>query len=210
MTPERCLLLNSAQHLKHNNNVRGAISELTRNPEIMQTRVNDFEECLSTMKTYISGDPLEEKSRKSILTSDNFKNLLIFKKNYHDLELGSIALASHMSAEGGRVGEVAESTFEAIAEYANTGEWQFVTKTTDSGKLASGLLIEGYGEFLAQIHGKEGLARDFVLAFEEVLAADFPDSEMFKDIRPWMLAERNRFGEAFAFTLLPSYSPIVV
>ena len=209
MTIERCLLDNTAKHLKRHENVCGAIGELTRSPEIMQTRVNEFEKCLSAMKTYINGDPLERGSQRSILTSGNFKNLLTFRGNYHDLELGSIAVASHMSVDGGRVNDVVNNTFEAIAGYADKKEWQFVTETTDSGRLASGLLIEGYGELLEQIHEKQGLARDFVLAFEEVLASDLPDSEMFKDIKPWMVAERNKFGEALAFTLLPSYSPTV-
>jgi len=209
MTIERCLLDNTAKHLKRHENVCGAIGELTRSPEIMQTRVNEFEKCLSAMKTYINGDPLERGSQRSILTSGNFKNLLAFRENYHDLELGSITIASHMSADGGRVSEMVNSTFEAIARYANSGEWEFVTKTTDSCKLVSGLLIEGYGELLEQIHEKQGLARSFVLAFEEVLVIDFPDSKMFKDIKPWMIAERNKFGDGLVPNLLPLYSPVI-
>ena len=208
MTIERCLLDNTAKHLRHHDNVRGAIGELTRNPEIIQTRVQEFETCLSVLSSYM-GDRSEWKSNRKYLDPDLFKNLLAFKTTHHDLQLGSIAVASHMSVDGGRVNDVVNNTFEAIAGYADKKEWQFVTETTDSGRLASGLLIEGYGELLEQIHEKQGLARDFVLAFEEVLASDLPDSEMFRDIKPWMIAERNKFGDGLVPNLLPLYSPVI-
>ena len=61
-------------------------------------------------------------------------------------------------------------------------------------RLAAGLLIEGYGVFLEKLVGVQGLARPFVLGFEEALITDFSDSCLFADVIYWMDEDMNEFS----------------
>ena len=64
----------------------------------------------------------------------------------------------------------------------------------DPKVLTSALLIEGYGLFLERLYDAPGLARNFVLGFEEVLWNKFKKSRFLKDVLPWMIEERDAFS----------------
>ncbi len=65
--------------------------------------------------------------------------------------------------------------------------WTFTKTEKDPGKLASGLLIEGYGVYLGAITDKPEVERPFVLAFEECLFRFHSDTDLLQDILPWMV-----------------------
>jgi len=89
---------------------------------------------------------------------------------------------------------IAAETLVDINLKTKKGEWKFPTEVKDPKVLTSALLIEGYGLFLERLYDAPGLARNFVLGFEEVLWNKFKKSRFLKDVLPWMIEERDAFS----------------
>lgn len=93
--------------------------------------------------------------------------------------------------------KIAKETFPNTAGLIRNGTWGYLKEIEDPGKIVSALLIEGYGLYLEEVYQKRGLARTFVIAFEEVLGTEYPNSSLFRDIRGWILEEGEDFPQEF-------------
>lgn len=96
--------------------------------------------------------------------------------------------------------EVVTATIQkATREYASWARvnWGYPSLGTPS----SGALIEGFGAFLQSLHGKEGLNRAYVLAFEEVLVSERQNSPLTKDVIGWMVEEKSTFPQELHQTI---------
>jgi len=71
----------------------------------------------------------------------------------------------------------------------------FASTEKNSRTLITGLLIEGYGHLLEKHYNKEGLARKFVLAFEELLIREQHRTRLLiSDVLDWIIEERSEFS----------------
>lgn len=98
------------------------------------------------------------------------------------------------------VKEVVTATIQKAArEYASWAKinWQYPSIGTPS----SGALIEGFGAFLQSLYSKEGINRAYVLAFEEVLIDEKPNSPLVADVIGWLAEEKSSFPQELHQTI---------
>lgn len=111
----------------------------------------------------------------------------------------SIGICQELREEGDYVETSGiANAFDTMKEKIASGEWGFVRQISDDRtKLASALLIEGYGVYTEKIMNEpedSGIARRVVLAFEEVLLVNYPDSALLRDVVGFMRIEKADFG----------------
>lgn len=86
-------------------------------------------------------------------------------------------------------------TFSRVRQEIVSGNWPFVLTLADEpNKLSSGILIEGIGVLTAEYFRKPELARESVLAIEEVLIEKYPRSALLHDVIGWMESESFKFS----------------
>lgn len=165
-------VLNYARfHLGHIEPVAHAIRELHGNPGAVEARVEEFEAGLSLLREIV--DPQQ---RLSNLSSP----LLMFRKKYMGLELGSLELAYFRSKESQRVNKTGGNVFRSLAKHLNSDQYSALD-LIDSGEQATILIVNGYGELLTRIYKKPELMSDFPHALYEVLANKRPNSQLVSD-----------------------------
>lgn len=86
-------------------------------------------------------------------------------------------------------------TFSRVKQEITSRNWPFVfTLVNEPNKLASGIAVEGVGILTAEYFKKPELAREFVLAFEEVLIERHPKSALLFNAIGWMEQEHSEFS----------------
>ena len=184
-------------HLRKEPNIGEALRFFSLNEAGFAQRVGEFEDVCGVLNSLL----LEEEDIDPSL----YKNVAELKGM-----LGSsgaprtLSESIYICEELRKEGEYVETSntanaFDAMKEKIASGEWGFVRETSDDRtKLASALLIEGYGVYTEKVMDfpeESGLARKLVLAFEEILIEDYPNSALLKDVVGWMKEEKADFGE---------------
>lgn len=183
--------LEAVKNLRQTENIRNALQWIRQNPEGFATRVREFENIIDTMNNLILKDAIDDKrysnitamkgffiEEDSIITPSELVGLYDDWKEYGEYEEAGKFIVSF-----------SPKLHNTIAAY----EWEFPTKITDNpNKVASGLLIEGYGKLIEDFYEKKGLARKFVLGFEEILISQNPDSELLSDAIDWMAEKEEK------------------
>lgn len=181
MEIDRGLRLEAAHHLSGIPNVRGALLEFGKNPEVFSDRVTEFGQTLGTMNTLLRGSDLD---------ANTFGKLVELRSCLPVLRFPALGEAG--------VGSI-QDTFLTLRQKITSGEWEFPTQIMDNpNHLASGLLIKGYGLFLERIYKQEDLARKFVLAFKEFIYNTHPESLIVGDVVKGMRAEADEFSPGTA------------
>lgn len=169
-------------------NIAIALEDIRGNPESYVDRLSEFHRALGVFsKIQMSGrDPGAGYLHAGDLGNSDYLS-------WNPFPSLQWLFTVHRNPEE-RFSFVAVETFRDVRVKVQEGEWEFPTKVTDPHMLTSGLLIEGYGLFLERLNGEEGLAREFVLGFEEVLWNEFRDSALLQDVLPWMVEEKEEFS----------------
>lgn len=117
-------------------------------------------------------------------------------------KIPSLEEARKMFYSSPEIADVITSTIErAVREYPS---WVRVNPELPSkGTPASGALIEGFGAFLGsfvsasnnELNEASTINRHYVLAFEEVLITERPNSPLVNDVIGWMKEEIESFPE---------------
>lgn len=174
-------------HLSDIPNVSQALTEIDVNPGEYNLRIREFDIAIAAFNLLVDAEsnPGEE-----------YLNLLRVRRTVDGYPLPTFqsALRSLLRDGDRHIFSAAAETFADINTKTETGEWKFPSEVTDPNRLTSALLIEGYGLFLERLYNKPGLARSFVLGFEEVLWNRLRGSKILKDVLPWMIEEHNAFS----------------
>lgn len=195
MEIDRRLRLEATKNLRQIDNVRAGLQWIKHNPKGFRIRANEFEETLKEMNQEVFGP------RYSALDTDWYGHVAEVKNLFQDAdsELPSIAhfmdLYDDSKVEQTESGEFLTDYFLTYRRLIESGEWGFATSIIDDpNRLASGLLIEGYGRLIEDYYQIPGLAREFVLGFEEILYEHHTNSALLRDVLPWMVEEKGSFS----------------
>lgn len=192
----RRLRYEATVHLRKDPSIGEALRFFSVNQAEFAQRVGEFENVCMDLSSLI-----EEQDDINPLLYQNVVKLKGMLGSYGPPRslVASIDICEELREEGDYV-ETSNmaNAFDAMKEKIASGEWGFVRQISDDrGKLASALLIEGYGVYTEKImHEPEdsGVARAVVLAFEEVLLVNYPDSALLKDVVGFMREEKADFG----------------
>jgi hypothetical protein len=154
-------------------------------------RVADFE--------YVNGR-INELMQDPESITPQYKDAITLVNNLSGNTIPTLEEARKKFYENPKVAETVTSTINNAVK--NYPEWAKVNPDYPSqGTPASGALIEGYGAFLGSLFAasdkdkKSAINRSFVLAFEEVLINEKPDSPLVRDVIGWMKEESDSFPE---------------
>lgn len=187
-TPQEAVRFEAASHLRETDNIRSALLEIKKDPEGFNERVAEFDKVTNSLNDLFRVKEIDKGFHGNV---EDLKQLVSEDENIQNIP----TVSQLTRIQDGRIPyQTIEVTFEEIDGMIKSGEWEFPNQITDPGQLTSGLLIEGYGLLLEKHYGKKGLARKFVLAFEEVLFTNFKDSKILSDILPWMEEEKADFS----------------
>lgn len=194
MEIDRALRHEFATKVGRTENLRSAQLWIRRHPEGLETRVVEFEDAMQTLTGLMNDSELDKSKFKNVAALQD-------QMRYEEdtpLTLGeTFNMYARYLIDGDydTVPEHMNNTFSLIDKKITSGDWQFPHQITDNpNQLASALLLEGYGIFLEEFEGKKGYARNFVLAMEEVLTAEFPDSSLLSDVAGWIKEEKDDFS----------------
>lgn len=185
------LILRGARiHLGEFPNVANALLEIKTDPTEFRSRFFEFEYALGLVNSSI----------RNGVRRDLYPNLAKTRRIMRNYRIPTPDLAVR---RGDRLlFRASNEAFKRINTAIREGEWQFPHTVQDPNVLTSALLIEGYGQFLEDFYRKPGLARSFVLGFEEVLWDQMRDSKILADVLPWMKEEAADFSPKMQSELL--------
>ncbi|MBI1919183.1 hypothetical protein HYS29_01190 [Candidatus Microgenomates bacterium] len=177
---------------------KSALDFFDNNPSELESRVNEFEVIIWGLNSLL------------IFPSTDF-SVFINVGNLREMmppqsAIPSLADIYSERRRRSRTRALVARSLEEIEQNAANGEWQFPRIDPQPGRQASGLLIEGFGLFLEKYYNKPGLARTFVLAFEEVVLTHLPGSRILEDVLEWMIEDREHFSPAIQ-EMLQEYEP---
>jgi len=201
LEPQRHLLMMVARNMRDVPRIREALGEVSDSPDTLFDRAFNFDQTLIRLSWYLA-------CPDQINSPELCPNLAALREQVGQVWLSDFGIATlshaHQNSQDGlqdnelsKAISVAEETFGLIANLIASGEWGYVNSIDDLGVLISALLIEGYGLFLEERTGIEGISPIFVRAFEEVLAFDYPKTELWQDVKPWVLEEADLFSPQF-------------
>lgn len=174
-------------------NIKVANDYFWRNREGLTSRVREFETATSTLSTYLNKRP--------VLDSNLYKNVVELRDVWErGQDLASFteefAICEAVRQDDPEQAVVVEAAWREIRQNILSDEQEFVRSTSDPGKLASVLLIEGYGFYIQRVYApfRPDLARTLVLSLEEILLITQPESQILKDVIGWMKQEKDEFG----------------
>ncbi len=163
---------------------------ISENPEPFQKRVILFDEVLNHLNF------LRREAVWEPIDPDYYRDVIELNRVLGDQPLPALKeLVGLCEAQGNLI----EKVFTEIKRKVARKKWKFPTQVKDPNLLASGFLIEGYGLFAERYFRKRGLAKTCVLGFEAALLAqaryaeENPPIDLFEDILPWMLEEKDNF-----------------
>ncbi len=164
-------------------NLARALKETSQDKKPYMARVKEFHKVCDAFNSIITDT---KSPGEGYLRASGVRNVL--EKKPFPTPVGAIA------SKDESILLFAERAFDQTAQKIKLGEWEFANTQNDPGILTSGLMIEGYGLFLAELYNKPELAQDFVLGFEEVLWNEFQGCQMLHDVLPWMIDDREKFS----------------
>lgn len=204
-TPSSCIRRRASVCFKDLPNVMRAMDAINTNTEVraaFDRRVVEFDEVLMLLNFQLNH--FDEAGYHHYSDHVDLLNQLLGGKSLPTLQDISVGVRTKRSGETNTnaiyMSRMVGTTFDYVRYFTEEGTWTFPTQTTDSAQLSTALLIEGYGVYTANSKGErsvydEKLARTFVLAFEEVLFREYPQSELLRDVLEWMIEERGDFSE---------------
>lgn len=86
-----------------------------------------------------------------------------------------------------------EGSFKVVEQRIKEGDLNHL-KDIATAKLPSYLLVEGYGMFAEYLMEQPGLSQKYVLAIEEVLVMNFPQSRLLKDLIGSVYQQKDQFA----------------
>lgn len=181
---DRALRFEAARHLRGTENIRSALLWISRNPDALQERVTEFDRACQLLNSVL-GASLDF----TYYIRGNYQGVIDLQEA---LQGQPISPLRHLVRDDQTSTEFAYQTFHEIQTKIISGEWEFPKKVTDPQKLVSAMLIEGYGLFLEKKHNTPGLARKFIVAFEEVLWNEYQGSKILNEVQPWMEKEAEQ------------------
>lgn len=192
MEVDKRIRFEAVRNLRHVPNIRDSLQWIRKNPEGFSTRVLELSTAIGVMNDMLEDQEVEE---------SRFGNIARIKAFIGEEEVVNspedfFAIYDDWKVEGWyeSSGSLLKDFFPRIHGLISSGKWEFSTTVVDPNKLTSALLIEGYGQLLEDYYEEPGLARAFVLGFEEVLINRYPQSELFKDVADWMVEEKDDFS----------------
>jgi len=156
-------------------------------PQEFEKICQEFDEIIKNMNFILKGD--------ESINQNNFGAVARLKEGMVNRLLSLVELAELVGKDKNiNVLEQVMKTFTEVgAGLGEGGKWSWAREELPR-VMASGLLIEAYGNYLAQGHGSEAVKRDFVLGFEETGWAFARNSGIMQDVKPWMLEEADGFS----------------
>lgn len=183
----RILRVETAHYLGRHENLEHAL-RWARNGTVLQDRIVELDEIVGLFS-----------SRSNDFPQETHKNALNLKS---EIGCDGLTLLSSVTRTADRQGAIpleallCDETFRDVDDKISFGEMRFPLTEQDPQRIASGLLIEGYGLYIARLKQQPGLARKVVLAIEELMWNNRAekDYDLLKDVLPWMVEERDGFG----------------
>lgn len=179
----RVLLRNAAWTLGVESNIERGINEIKKDPKEYKARIREFHEACGVFNSLITSQDFP---------TDGYYRATWFRNTVDEKPFPSPV--DILARKDPSALLLAEDAYFEVASKIQTKEWEFPSKIENPDQLTTGLLIEGYGLFLEKLYGEPGLARNFVLGFEEVLWNEFPGSRLLKDALPWMIEDKKEFS----------------
>lgn len=186
-SPGEILRYEAKTKLGNTENVDNALRWIKNNPEGFAKRIDEFDDVLDGFNDIIKSDSID---------INFFGGARRLKENFQIDGLPNIKELIGTESTGSPIpySEI-ESTYKNIDTLIKEKKWEFPTSITNNpNRLTSGLLIEGYGLLIENHYDKKGLARDFVLSFEEVMLINQGESAILNDVIEWMKEEVEDFS----------------
>lgn len=172
-------------------NIQRTLQEIRRHPAEFRTRVAELETAVSVINSLLRSTHLDPNTYQHVI---ELRQLLGKDESIHNMvELVGMYREGLVQTDFSQTPVLLDRAFDEVHSRVVGGKWPFATETGNPFKLAAGLLIEGYGLFSEIFRGKPDMARTTVLAIEEVLIANMPQSQLLKDVLGWIKEERDDF-----------------
>lgn len=179
------LLGEASEHFGEVPNVVKAVDFFRQqNPKLLRRQVKEFDAIIKSLN----------KERLEGPYPDSYRNVILLNQMIGAMPLPTLTeLVLEHPQENVKP---AHFTIEEIQQKINTHEWEFPHTVDNPEQLAAGLLIEGYGLDMVRRYKRPEVARQFVLAFEEILYDHFKlkRSSLKSAVLPWMVEERGDFS----------------
>lgn len=175
---DQAILDQSAKTFKKSKRIKEALHFLRENPKEFQIRVDEFDQIVRRMNELLNEDNLDQ---------DKYKHLISLKSQLHSSEipqLFDLNIKIHNPKEKGK--QLLEQINHTFSEVKT---WDWLEGIEDNKQLASGALIEGFGNLLERQLETKGIQRNFVLGFEEVGIFEYKASRIIEDVTPWLKEE---------------------
>lgn len=196
MELDRLVRLEARRHLAETPTIRDALGFFRNNPEDFAVRVSEFQRTCDHLNCLLFRDQVDESLYGNVR---KLKEKLSEPQTIPTPALyAAMVQATLASGDHQETYTAVYKSFKDIRARIDSWEWQFPHEVTDPHQLASALLIEGYGVFLERLLENPAISRDFVLAFEEVLFTNSPDSSLLHDVVGWMKEEKEDFSPGVA------------
>lgn len=179
--------------------IKDTLEAVSGDPPLLAARGRQFDEVLNQLSYYLV-------AHDGVRNPELYPNVAALREQVGGVWLSEKGIgtlsegyqrARRSNDEEIRTFQIAENTFKEVAGLITNGDWNYVNGIEDPGVRISALLIEGWGLFLERVTEIEGIRPIFVRAFEEVLGSDYPKSDLWKDVCPWVLEERDSFSPEF-------------
>ncbi len=203
-TPSSCIRRRAVAHFNNSPNIMSAVGAINNSPEVraaFDRRIEEFDDALTKLNFQLNRSSHEGGYSYSEHVAS--LNQLLSGQSLPTLQDISAGVRTKRSGEKNtrpiHTARDVARTYDYVRYFTEDATWSFATQVTDPAQLSTALLIEGYGVYVATSRGDkssydERLARIFVLAFEEVLFREYPQSELLEDILEWMITEREDFS----------------
>lgn len=176
-------------------NVEDKLTEIKRSPEILSARTNELENAVKALSNLVFSEQqpwIEEPGYNDMY----FNAHLLWVRREKLAKHGIPTFTDIIKSKNKEALATATDTFRDMARFTHQGEWRFPNEVTNTERLISAFLIEGYALFMEKLYGdpRDLPARRFVLAIEEILWNKFQGSKLLADVLPWMIEEREELS----------------
>lgn len=183
-TPEDFIIGHAERQFADEPRMARAVNYFKEDQLAFDARVVDFDFVVTKMNLLLRAGNVDQ---------DKFRELPVLKSNLGELELKRMFDLAQQNPRltkdnWGLIRDIVKVFKEVKGE-----DWEWAKSLNDPKRMASGLLIEGFGLLLAKQTKNPGTKRNFVLAFEEVGIQFSPKSGLMQDVLPWMVEEIDAF-----------------
>jgi hypothetical protein len=175
-----------------------ALNMIRQDPSILEDRGRDFDEILNRLNYRLQ---LPEYIKEPNL----YPNIALLRDIIRGTQLTDFSIG-RMSDDffnkrqpfgGSETFKNAEDTFVEVAKLISKGNWDYINNIEDPRVAVSALLIEGWGLFFEKNSGIDGIRPIFVRAFEEEMGYEYTDRNLWKDVKDWVIEEKDSFSSKF-------------